>query len=90
MKKLEKTFKALANHKRLEIIKILTKTKTASVGEISEKIRTSLKSTSKHLLILYNGNFLEKERVYGLTLYRLRDNLEKVEKELTAFIRSFM
>lgn len=84
---MEKTFKALANHKRLEIIKILTKTKTASVGEISEKIRTSLKSTSKHLLVLYNGDFLEKERVYGLTLYRIKDKLNMTEKDLLDVLR---
>lgn len=87
MKKIEKTFKALANHKRLEILKFLMKTKTLSVGEISEKIKTSLKSTSKHLLVLYNGDFLEKERVYGLTLYRLKDKLDITEKELVDFVR---
>lgn len=87
MKKIEKTFKALANFKRLEILKILMKTKTASVSEISEKIKTSLKSTSKHLLVLYNGDYLDKERVYGLTLYRLKDKLEIVEKELVDFVR---
>lgn len=87
MKKIEKTFKALANHKRPEILKMLMKTKTASVSEISEKIKTSLKSTSKHLLVLYNGDFLEKERVYGLTLYRLKDKLNISEKELVDFVR---
>lgn len=87
MKKMEKTFKALANHKRLEILKILMKTKTASVGEVSEKIRTSLKSTSKHLLVLYNGDFVEKERVYGLTLYRLKDKLNITEKDLLEVVR---
>ena len=90
MKKIEKTFKALANYKRLEILKILTKTKTASVSELSEKIKTSLKSTSKHLLVLYHGDFLEKERVYGLTLYRLKDKLNTIEKELVDIVRKLV
>lgn len=69
MKKVEKTFKALANHKRLEILAFLHKNKTASVGEIAEKIKLSIKSTSKHLFALYHTDFLDKERVHGLTLY---------------------
>ena len=90
MKKMEKTFKALANHKRLEILKILMKNRRASVGEVSQKIHTSLKSTSKHLLVLYNGDFVEKERVFGLTLYRLKDTLGFYEKELVAMVRKHL
>ena len=82
MKKIEKTFKALANYKRLEILAFISKNKSASVGEIAEKIKTSIKSTSKHLLTLYHAYFLTKERVYGLTLYSLNDKLGDTEKSL--------
>ena len=87
MKKLEKIFKALANKRRLEVLSFLSKTKRASVGEIAEKIQTSTKSTSKHLLVLYHAEFLEKERVRGLTFYELGSKLGYVEKVFLDFVR---
>ena len=51
-----------------------------SVGEIAEEIETSLKSTSKHLLTLYYAEFLEKERVHGLTFYNLSSKLGDIER----------
>lgn len=87
MKKLEKIFKALANKKRLEIISFLSKTKRASVGEIAEEINTSIKSTSKHLLTLYHAEFLEKERVHGLTFYEFGGKLGNIEQLLVGIVR---
>jgi len=87
MKKLEKIFKALANKKRLEIISFLSKIKRASVGEIAEEINTSIKSTSKHLLMLYHAEFLEKERVHGLTFYELGDKLGNIEQLLVGIVQ---
>ncbi len=82
MKKMEKTFKALANKKRLEILAFLNKSKSASVGEIADEITMSLKSTSKHLLVLYHADFLEKERVNGLTIYSLNSTMASIERAL--------
>ncbi len=82
MEKAEKIFKALANKKRLEILVFLNKTKSASVGEVAQAIKTSLKSTSKHLLLLHHAGFLEKRRVYGLTLYTLDKKMGSKEKAL--------
>lgn len=87
MRKLEKTFKDLANKKRLEILSFLNRNKRASVGEIADAIKTSLKSTSKHLLALYHAEFLDKERVRGLTFYWLGDKLGNIEKVLLDFVR---
>lgn len=89
MKKIEKTFKALANQKRLEILSFLSKNKSASVGELAEKIKTSVKSTSKHLLALYHADFLEKERVHGLTIYSLNDKVGDTERSLLNVLRKY-
>ncbi len=86
MKKKEKTFKALANKKRLEILAFLSKSKSASVGEIADEITTSVKSTSKHLLLLYHADFLEKERVNGLTVYSLNSTMANSERALLKLI----
>ena len=88
-KTIEKTFKALANHKRLEILAFLFKHKSASVGEIAEKIKISIKSTSKHLLALYSADFLDRERVHGLTFYSLNDSIGDMERLLLNALRKY-
>lgn len=90
MKRIEKTFKALANQKRLGILVFLHKNKSASVGEIADEIKVSIKSTSKHLFGLYHANFLERERVHGLTLYSLNDNIGDMERSLLNILRKHL
>ncbi|KKT40472.1 MAG: ArsR family transcriptional regulator [Candidatus Giovannonibacteria bacterium GW2011_GWA2_44_13b] len=64
MKNLEKLLKALANKRRLEILKSLKKEPgdELSVGEIAEKIKLSFKATSRHLRILFEADILDKEQ----------------------------
>ena len=52
MRKLERILKALANRRRLAILKYLKENKNAPVAEIAYEIDLSFKSTSKHLGIL--------------------------------------
>ncbi len=54
--------KALANGRRLAILKYLSNEKEATVGEVAEKIGLSFKATSKHLAVLYGVDILEKEQ----------------------------
>mgnify|MGYP001266173754 CR=1 FL=1 len=61
-KELEKIFKALANRRRLTILSFIKKKKQANVGEISEAIKLSFKSTSRHLNILVSAGILDKEQ----------------------------
>jgi DNA-binding transcriptional ArsR family regulator len=68
MKQAEKILKALANRRRLAILKLLNKTTKASVGEIAREIKLSFKATSKHLGILRNADILEREQV-NLQMY---------------------
>ncbi len=67
-KELEKNLKAVANKRRILIIKFIKKSGRASVGEIAEAIKLSFKATSKHLMILANADILEKEQV-SLTMF---------------------
>lgn len=74
-KELEKIFKALANKRRLAILKFIKKSGRASVGEVAGAIKLSFKATSKHLMILANANILDKEQVSLTMLYFLsKDN----------------
>ncbi len=80
MKDLEKIFKALANRRRLAIIKYLKNNKDASVGEVSRAIKASFKATSKHLLILSSANIVDREQVHFQAAYRLAPRVHPVLK----------
>jgi len=71
MKDLERILKALANKRRLAILRYLKKEGEASVGNIAEEISLSFKATSKHLGILSAVDILDKEQRSSLMFYRL-------------------
>jgi DNA-binding transcriptional ArsR family regulator len=62
-KELEKILKALANKRRIAILRFIKKSGRVSVGDIAEAIKLSFKATSKHLMILSNADILEKEQI---------------------------
>ncbi len=74
-KEYEKILKALANQRRLLILKILKKNKDRSVSSIAGEIKLSFKATSKHLSILYSKNIVEREQVSLEMRYRLANPL---------------
>jgi len=69
-KDFERSMKALANRRRLAILRFLKKGKDkekkkeieASVGDIAEEIRLSFKATSKHLGILSAAGIVDREQ----------------------------
>ena len=54
LKRWSTIFRALANPNRLKIIKILSSGESLPVSSIARDIKISLKSTSKHLIMLKN------------------------------------
>lgn len=80
--KMEKLLKALANRRRLAILKFLKEKKEASVGEIAHQIKLSFKATSKHLYILSVADLVEKEQMGLQVFYRL----SKEKKPLIDFL----
>ncbi len=86
MKQYEKILKALANKRRLEIIKYLKNNKEATVGDLADKIKVSIKATSKHLAILANAGVLEREHRSSFILYSLSRELEPVAKAVVVLV----
>lgn len=80
MRRHEKILKALANRRRLEIIKYIKQKKEASVGDIAEHIKLSFKSTSRHLAILSGADILEKEQRNVSVFYSLTPKLAPLAK----------
>ena len=85
MKQLTKNFKALANERRLKILKLLLTKGKLTVGEISDGINLSFRSTSKHLKILGNVGFVEWEQM-GTNIYYSVSSV--LPAEITKLIKS--
>ncbi|MDO8516388.1 MAG: metalloregulator ArsR/SmtB family transcription factor [bacterium] len=83
MKEIERTLKALANRRRLAIVKFLKKEKSATVGDISAEISLSFKATSKHLSVLFAADIVGKEQ-RGLQMwYSLSSGANNVAKYIS-------
>ena len=67
----ERQLKVLANRRRLAILATLRKRKETDVTEVSEIIRLSHTSTSKHLNMLERAGFVEKEQRSLSVFYRI-------------------
>lgn len=86
MKELERVLKALANKRRLAIIKHLNQRKAATVGYLAEAIKLSFKATSKHLSVLKAADILESEQRSRLVFYSLSVELAPVAKSVIKHI----
>lgn len=86
MKTYEKILKALANHRRLQIIKFIKDKKQATVGIIASHIKLSFKSTSKHLAVLYGAGIVEKEQKNLSMFYSIAESLPKIAKQVIDLI----
>ena len=86
MKTIEKQLKALANARRLSILKYLKMNREASVGDVAAEIKLSFKATSKHLGILYAADMLEKEQRSLAIYYRLAKSQQPVTKQVLSVI----
>ncbi|MCK4592044.1 helix-turn-helix transcriptional regulator [Candidatus Parcubacteria bacterium] len=86
LKYLEKILKALANQRRLAILKFLKSKKEASVGDIASEINLSVKATSKHLYILSSIDILEKEQRSLQIFYKLSNSQLPVIRQFLSYL----
>ena len=82
MKDLERIMKALANRRRLAILKLLKNRREAAVGEVAQEIRLSLKATSKHLSILYKADLVDRDQRGLSVFYHLSSEQTSVYKSV--------
>ncbi len=85
-KEVERQLKALANKRRLLIVKFLSSQARASVGSIAEEIRLSFKSTSRHLSVLYSAGILDREQTSTTVLYRFAQPFSTITKTILAIL----
>ncbi len=82
-KDLERVLKALANKRRLAIVKYLRKKKEAMVGDIAEEIKISFTATSKHLGVLFAADIVEREQRSLQMWYRFSGELNHIAKYIS-------
>ncbi len=80
MKKFERFMKALANRRRMEIVKYLSLHKKCTVGVLAAQIKLSFKSTSKHLSVLKSSDIVDGEQVGLSMFYSLSEPIHPITK----------
>ncbi len=85
-KELERILKALANKRRILILKYLKSKHNASVGEIASHIELSFKATSKHLVILLRLDIVDTEQVGLSMIYSLVRKQNPLVKKLLELV----
>ncbi|OGZ07990.1 MAG: hypothetical protein A2762_00170 [Candidatus Lloydbacteria bacterium RIFCSPHIGHO2_01_FULL_54_11] len=83
MNDLEKPLKALANRRRIAILRLLKKSRGErgeSVADIAAGIHLSFKATSRHLAILAAADIVEREQRRLYVFYRIRETAPAVAR----------
>ncbi|MBI5466419.1 MAG: winged helix-turn-helix transcriptional regulator [Candidatus Kerfeldbacteria bacterium] len=86
MPSLERLLKALANRRRLGIVNYLKNHREATVGELADAIKLSLKATSKHLTVLSAADIIDREQRSLLVYYRLADDLSRAARTILTLL----
>lgn len=86
MKELEKPLKALANRRRLAILKYLKQNREAPVADIAGAIRLSFKATSKHLAVLAAADLVERDQRSLQMFYRVAPNPGSAARHIVALL----
>ncbi len=86
MKELERVLKAVANKRRLAILKYLKIYEEASVSAIAKQIKLSFKSTSRHLAVLRAAEIVDKEQRDLYVFYSLAANQHSIIKFLLSIL----
>ncbi len=85
-KNLEKQLKALANRRRLAILKHIKSHREASVSEIAGAIKLSFKSTSRHLGVLAALDIIEREQRSLQAFYRISPTNSQIVKNIVSVL----
>lgn len=86
LKEGERIYKALANRRRLAILKLLSINEKMPVSDISHSIKLSFKATSKHLQVLKVVEFVESEQVSLEQWYSLTSPMNPTLKQALSIL----
>ena len=84
-KSLERVFKGVANHRRIEIVLLLKKNPDMTLLTIANKLECNLKTIAEHTRRLVIAGLVNKTRMDNMVLHTLSPYGEKVVKILMEF-----
>ncbi len=82
---LERYFKGVANHGRIEILLLVNKTSGLTLGQISENLNKNIKTISEHTRRLVQAGLLNKKYKAQEVEHRLSPYGEKFIKFIKLF-----
>jgi DNA-binding transcriptional ArsR family regulator len=87
-KQMERHFKGIANHKRIDILLIVSKEKNLTVEQITENLDANFKTVSEHTRRLVQAGLLEKKYVGRNVIHKLSPYGEIIVKFIKTFRHS--
>jgi len=84
-RKLERVFKGVSNHWRIDILFLIKKSPEISLSEISDRLRANRKTISEHTWRLYKAGLINKNYKGRQVVHSLSPYGEKVIKILNNF-----
>ena len=84
-KQLERYFKGVSNAKRIKILLLLKEESDFTLDQISEKLKTNIKTTHEHTKRLYEAGLIRKYR----TGPSVTHSLSPYGKEFVRFMKKF-
>ena len=83
---LERHFKGVANHRRIEVLLLVSRENNISLNEIAKVLKCNFKTLSEHIRKLVWAGLLNKKRTGDGTV---RHSLSPYGKKFIKFIESF-
>lgn len=84
-KTLERYYKGVANHRRIEILMLLGKSKGLTLIEIAETLKCNFKTIGEHTRRLHAAGLIQKEYLSNYVIHTLSPYGEKMLKSFDLF-----
>ena len=84
-KQLERHFKGIANHKRIQILQLLSKQEGVSLGAIVRAVESSVMATSEHTRKLVQAGLVEKKYKGRTVAHYLTPYGRRISNFISAF-----
>lgn len=79
---MERVLKALANRRRLALLRLLKRGERMNVSALARAIHLSVRATSQHLVMLHRIGVVNREQTRLEVFYSLRDKLPRVARDV--------
>ena len=84
-KQLERYFKGVSCHRRIQMLRLIAESKGMTLLELSETLKTNIKTTSEHTARLVKAGLVNKNYRGNFVIHTLSPYGEKMIKVFTEF-----